>query len=511
MKKPMPTDQEKKSLAMTATLEKVRPERNLEKWAIWQASRSNSKETRTLKRIITNEVGEEISSEVTIGYVDKIGTVTTEDQRTYYALVKYWEERGRPDTFVFFSLKGLAKHLKKKWGTNVIESLTQSLTRLRATPFIWKNSYYDSSTNKTKEAVEMFNILSDLKIIRSQEDGHITKEAGYFRFNNFILTNLLANHTKPVLLDVVLSFNSQLAQILYTYLDLILADKTLFKRRTKELFEELGIEGKTYNNQSNRKQKLIPALKELEGTPVTTGCIISAKLEKTTDGKDYNIVIRKGKRETYIQPLLEPKQESRGKEPSALELSREQSTLQGIAKELVANFYLLFHNVEKANLSSKAVDQAIVLVSQHGTEKANYILEFAKKEAGKTNFDIKTFGGILQYESLALLEYDRRKVQQEQSAKLRAENEEQLQRDLEEEKKALQETQAAKDYIAQLSPEKRQELRSRAIRKAIEKSPYSANRGEMSDYTIERFMIVEAKEEIKKEPEILLDPPPMAP
>src|SRR5512135_807653 len=41
-------------------------------------------------------------------------------------------------------------------------------------------------------------------------------------FHEQILRNLLANHTKPVHFDVVLSFQSEIAQILYTHLDLIL-------------------------------------------------------------------------------------------------------------------------------------------------------------------------------------------------------------------------------------------------------------------------------------------------
>jgi hypothetical protein len=33
-----------------------------------------------------------------------------------------------------------------------------------------------------------------------------------------IIKNLLANHTKPVLFDVVLSFKSEITQILYTHI-----------------------------------------------------------------------------------------------------------------------------------------------------------------------------------------------------------------------------------------------------------------------------------------------------
>ena len=139
----------------------------------------------------------------------------------------------------------------------------------------------------------MFNILADLKIIKRRVDGHITREAGYFKFNDFILKNIFNNYSKPVLLEVVLSFKSEIAQLLYTHLDLMLARRTTYERKTRELFDDLGLDGKAYRNVSNRVQKLKPALEELTGVRLSTGFIVSATLEKTADGKDYKIVIVK--------------------------------------------------------------------------------------------------------------------------------------------------------------------------------------------------------------------------
>src|SRR5438105_2367379 len=164
--------------------ERIRPELNLEKWAIWQPAKSKSQPVeRKLRREVPLADGKRVVAEVEVGYTNK-GVLTTEDQKTYYALVKHWEDTGKmEDRPIFFSLKRVAKLLEKKWGTNVIEALTQSLTRLRVTPLIWTNSYQDSETNKVVEVIEPFNILSDLKIVRSKVDGHITKQAGYFKFN----------------------------------------------------------------------------------------------------------------------------------------------------------------------------------------------------------------------------------------------------------------------------------------------------------------------------------------
>src|SRR5207237_8271696 len=125
---------------------------------------------------------------------------------------------------------------------------------------------------------------------------HVTTEYGYFKFNDFILNNLLHNYTKPLLLEVVLGFKSELAQILYTHLDLIMARRNHYERKTKELFDDLGLEVESYCNPSNRKQLLTKALHELKGVRLTTGIITTATLERTKDDKDYKLVVRKGAR-----------------------------------------------------------------------------------------------------------------------------------------------------------------------------------------------------------------------
>ena len=114
-------------------IERIRPELNLEKWSIWQPAKSkNLLRPRLLQREITTAEGNKITAKVEIAPTTR-GVLTTEDQKTLYALIKHWEEKGKSKNPTFFSLKGLAKLLKKRWGTNVIDSLTESLLRLRIT------------------------------------------------------------------------------------------------------------------------------------------------------------------------------------------------------------------------------------------------------------------------------------------------------------------------------------------------------------------------------------------
>ena len=394
----------------TVTVGKIRPELNLEKWPIWQPSKSkNRPKERIAEREITIPGGNKLTATVEIGFTQR-GELTTEDQRTYYALVKQWEESGRPHHYTFFSLRHLSRSLRKKWGTNVITALTESLIRLRTTPFIWKNSYHDGATKETIRILDTFNILSDLRIVRREQDGVVNKEVGYFKFNDFTLKNLTANHTKPVLLDTVLSFRSEVAQILYTHIDLILADKTQFERRSLELFGDLGLRGKAYRNPSNRKQILAPALKELEGAFLTTGMISSATLERTKDDKDYKVVFKKSRRLLPTSVSVDEKEESRVvKQPANLAPTAKlrNDPFGAEAKELVAYFYSLFQpDVQKIYFNSKAIDQAISLIASLGNERARFVVEFSAKAAPQTNYSPQTFGGILQYTSRAMARFD---------------------------------------------------------------------------------------------------------
>jgi hypothetical protein len=382
-----------------ATLEKVRPELNLEKWPVWHPTNSRSApKPKILKREVELPDGTKAIAQVRVGFTDQ-GMLTTDDQKVLYALVRQWELRGKESEFTFFSLQGLAKTLRRQWGKNVIESLQRSLLRLRVTPFYWKNAYYDKSSKETVSLLDPFSILSDLKIIKRSSDGHVTKAAGYFKFNDFILNNLRTNHTKPIILDVVMAFKSDIAQLLYLRLDLLLSNKTRYERCTKELFEDLALEGKAYKNISNRRQILERALKELRGKPISTGTISTAILEPTKDGSDYKLVVTKSRAMVELEDGAEDNREEMPvmvSEPQAKNEERVQ------AEELVKLYFQLFHKAEQPHIESRALGQAYSILTRCGYENAKFVIEYAHREAPKTNFIPKTFGGILQYENEAL-------------------------------------------------------------------------------------------------------------
>lgn len=421
---------------------RVRSELNLEKWSIWLPSNSNRDPApRVLTREIRGENGQKTIATVEITASRK-GTLTTEDQRTYYALVEHHQRNGKPESVAYFSLRGISKSLGKKWGTRTIETITDSLTRLRANTIVWTNSYHDAATGKTQEELGFFNIITDLKIITAKQDGHVTRSEGYFKLNDAIIANIERNHTKPVLLDVVIGFKSEVAQVLYTQLDRKLSrDITTYERRTKELFADLGLEGRKYAYPSGRKQLLQPAIAELLNAPLTNGNLIrSVGLERTVDGKDYKLVVKRGRTRLkngtpearFSEGQAEPHtQEKRGVE-SRTEPNPPIPADGGKGNELLAYFQNVFFGTESilTQPAQKHRDLADWMIASHGDELSRYIIRFAKAEAEKTRFAIATFGAIANYIDRAVTAFtlEQARVKREEESRREAAKQAELDR-----------------------------------------------------------------------------------
>jgi hypothetical protein len=398
-------------LANKPKSEKIRVELNIEKWpGIWQPAKGHTRlALRTLERQVELKGQGRAVSKLLIGFTE-LGTLTTEDQKMFYALIRQWEEAGKPvGKPVYFSDRLLSRLLRKKgWGTNVIEAMTGSLRRLRTIPLRWIKSFHknDSVSSEYEEEIP-FQILGDLKIITRKAHGHITNQQGYFQFDRNIEANLHANYTKPLLDEVFFKLESEIAQLLYTHIDLLMFGKTRYERCTKDLFADLGLDGTSYRFKSNRKQKLERALAELRGIRLNHGVLKSASIEETRDGKDYKVVfikVARNQAEAVEAPALEPA-------PGLVvnHYARPQDPQQLQAEELVRYFHEVFHGVRAHEPQLKETNQALTLIAQHGLKGCRHIVEFARDEAAKTNFPIQHFGAVLSYASRALAEKNRKR------------------------------------------------------------------------------------------------------
>ena len=356
--------------------------------------------------------GTRIKSRVEVGYT-QLGTLSTEEQKLLYVLIKLWEDEDKPDAQVFFSTRGLARMLKKKgWGTNVIDATTKSLRKLRTVPIEWINSYRDQT--KAGEVLvdrRPFTILGDLRIVERRQDGAVNSSLGYFKFDDHILRNLQLNYTKPVCIEEFFKLKSEIAQLVYSHVDLMLFDKSRYERRTQELFQDLGLKNAEYSHMYERRRALEKGLKELEGIRLSKGSIKSATIEKTKDGRDYKVVfVKTAARDggSFADGVVasEP--------PPAVVINRysdQQDPLLVEAQELVRHFHKTFHDLDSHAPQSKETAQALSLISQHGLGAAKAVVDFAQVEAAKTRYSIQHFGAVLSYASRALASADRRRVQ----------------------------------------------------------------------------------------------------
>lgn len=395
--------------------EKIRVELNVEKWpALWRPAKSKgAPKVRTLTREFNTKEGIRGTSKLEVGFT-QFGTITTEDQKMFYALIRQWEESGKPaDRPVFFSDRLLARLLHKKgWGTNVIEAITASLRRLRTTPLRWINSYHrNDASGRSVEEETLFNFLEQLKII-TRRDGHVTNQQGYFQFGRDILQNLLNNYTKPLFDEEFFKLQTEIGQLLYTHVDLIMYDKTRYERCSKDLFSDLGLlipENPSYRYASNRKQALEKPIAELIGKRLSTGELKSITFERTKDDKDYKLIFIKGK-------VTVPEELPAVTDPVVVNHYQPLKNQQAIeAAQLVGYFHQRFHGVDNTEPMAKELDQASALIAKYGLEQARHVVDYSFGKAQETKFHIQHFGALLNYAARAIADFDRCRQNEQRS------------------------------------------------------------------------------------------------
>jgi hypothetical protein len=206
------------------------------------------------------------------------------------------------------------------------------------------------------------------------------------------------------------------------------------------------------------------------------------------------------------QPSSEAKNEIKDAAPAPEQGSEGtgQPTIE--AEDLLKYFYQHFHNVTitsfKDNPNAKQpLAQAQRLIASYGLEKTRYLIEYAKRAAEKTNFRIQVFGGVLQYEHQAVMEYDRRQIQLEQAKQAEQIAQEEIAKLQEQERAEQALRHRAQAHIDQLSPQDYKALYDRVYKQALEKFPQLATqRDDVKQSQINRLMILEVTHQLEAAP-----------
>ncbi len=291
------TTQEDQTRELERVFEIIRPELNIEKHADFIFAPSHSKNihkprSRTWLETLAN--GTKVKASI---YLDPVRgrTPTTKTRKVYLALHKLTEDKGWNDEErTNFSLYEVSQIVGWKWhGNKTVQEIRNELFTLGAIPITWQYSFIDEQGNKIG-MLDMFHFLDHLKILEKKDraTNQLFLALSTFRFHEEIRKNLKANRTKPTNL-VALELQGEIASVLYTRLDIVLADKPQYERTTANLFNDLNLVGETeYRYPSGRKRKLQKALTELEGKPISTG-ILHLTIERTQDNKDWKLVAEK--------------------------------------------------------------------------------------------------------------------------------------------------------------------------------------------------------------------------
>ena len=283
----------------------VRSELNLEKNSVFTVSTYKGKSREIVHRE-TKPTGEILERKIEIGRTpagDEIGVLTTSHFKVYLYLIELWEQEGKPiNKSIHFTSYKIIQRLGMDDNGRSYERVRRWLGELRIIPITFSQSFYNPKNGHYND-LAYTTILNHLRVHERKKIGKAEKTRGYgeFRFDEYILQNLLDNYVHPLRLDIVLSFKQkEIAILLYTFIDRNLAFKNTFEINLPNLFEALDLNQQYIRYPADRKVAIEGAVEELKNKSLSTGILTHCAVEKTKDDKDYKLVCRKKQSQTAL-------------------------------------------------------------------------------------------------------------------------------------------------------------------------------------------------------------------
>ena len=262
--------------------------------------------------------GEPVNRKLTVGRVGKggkhRGVLTQIHQDVFYKLLGLWGRRGytlgkvgsRTYAQLEISAYELVMTLRGDDGSHHYLRVQDLLQDLSAIPVVLENVYnWQGLRNR-----EQFTLLDGFRWSERQLDrntGLPDKEGDStvtILFSSFVTEGFLQKHVKTLLdgpyQKLGSTRRSEIARLLYPFLDAQLSNKDSYHIKLKSLEERFGFEPKRYKSQ--RRQRFAFAVKQLNGTPILgERYIIRIALQEDASGEDWVLV---AKRELSGQMLL---------------------------------------------------------------------------------------------------------------------------------------------------------------------------------------------------------------
>lgn len=330
----------------------VQSDINLERWCLFSTKKGHGH--RVMERKRTNPDGTIVRQKVTIGLPGIKHTLTAEEAKVFYLLLDRWDKAGRdPNGVIHGSFREVYLTLHGRTGREQGKSASlgnyekqwfiKKLDRLLQTLITYEEAYQTPKGEfLTKET---FTLLNRIDLFdRKKNKKKLYYDLSHFTIHPMIVKSILGHKIKPLRLDVIIQLKKEISVILYRFLDLILFDKVQYERNIEQLAEELGFGASL---RKNLLKQLRAACLELTGKDLSAGRIESCQIEKTVNGKDWKLIVRKGKQVLSLNSTqsIEPETSTIDQEERDLlvyhqSLSQEeQAKLATIAEEIVRSKY----------------------------------------------------------------------------------------------------------------------------------------------------------------------------
>ena len=448
---------ERRLIPAENTVEIVRAEVNLLNFPFFILEDTKKKYTTLELRATINRDGKRV--EVlwrVLGHPDLGGIPGAFDKKLFNAILEIIEELPKPiqNPIPLGSIYSLCKRMGISPHGENPKRVRESLQRMSNTTIISENTFY--SKEKKGWISDTFHIFD--RIVwegKKLDDGTIAEENYLFLGTNF-LDNINARYLRPLDNGYYKSLNSSIAMRLYEILGPIFYK--LIKTKTGKYAEFrystlcMKIPMKRQKYLSKAQQILSEPHREL-----TEKGYIKTPLWVEIKGKKDDWLIRypigeKARAEykrfsTEIDITQVTSASSVNFEDATLIIKREIPP-----EELVKYFYKNNSGIDVSLPRDKELDQAKKLLERYGEKIAYFIVDYAIEEAKKTNFNMKTFGAVLQYEAEAVERYKtiKKMKQIEEEERRKREEEERLR---EEERQREEEMAARIDEVLGNLPE----------------------------------------------------------
>ena len=219
---------------------------------------------------------------------------TTTSFKVFMGILQLWRAQGsKASGEVYFSDRQLADACGWYWTGRIAKRIREHLDVLQGTSINWEFSFVQDDS--LERLVNKMHLLEEVTYLERRLAYEEERFSGNHtaRINPNLVQNMLANRVRPINFESIRQIRSDASTRLYVMLDMYLAKKRNWERRSKGLLmDDLGYEGTRYKNRGERKRTLAKLIKDLDGKELASGKL-ELELAETADGTDWKLVARK--------------------------------------------------------------------------------------------------------------------------------------------------------------------------------------------------------------------------